>query len=178
MNMKTTNNKRLHFFNKQKYYLGLILIIIIILIWNSIKIHSLEKRNEKEKLEIIDNYKIKLDSLNAVNMQLVAKTFSWAIRGELIRENKDQINQFFNEFVKTPGIIKLQLINSANSVIEISTDKKDEGLRNVDYINIKEQETISGLQELKIVTPISGMNKQIAVFILKANKLENKLMED
>jgi len=175
--METTNNLS-DFLNKKKYYLGLILIIIVILIWNYSKIYFLEKRNEKEKLEIVDNYKMKLDSLNTVNMQQTAKTFSWAIRSELLRGNKDQINQFFNEFVKTPGIIKLQLINSANSVIEISTDKKDEGLRNVDYINIKGQETISGIPELKIVTPISGMNKQIAVFILEANKLETKLMED
>jgi len=172
--MKTTNNNLLHFLNKSKYYLGLILIIMIILIWNYSKIHFLEKRTEKEKLEIITNYEIKLDSLNAAQMQLIAKTFSWAIRSELIRGNKDQINQFFNEFVKTPGIIKLQLINSENSVIEISTNKKDEGLRNIDYINIKGQETISGLPELKIVTPISDMNKQIGVFILEANKLENK----
>jgi hypothetical protein len=166
--MKATNNDLLNFLNKKKYYLGLILVIIIILIWNYSKIHFLEKRKEKEKLEMVNNYKIKLDSLNAVHMQLIAKTFSWAIRSELIRGNKDQINQFFNEFVKTPGIIKLQLINPENSVIEISTDKKDEGLRNADYINIKGQETISGLPELKIVTPITGMNKQIGVFILEA----------
>jgi len=176
--METTNNKLLHFLNKGKYYLVLILVIIIILIWNYSKAHSLEKRNAKEKLEIVDNYKMKLDSLNTVNMQLVAKTFSWAIRGELIRGNKDQINQFFNEFIKTPGMIKLQLINSASSVIEISTDKKDEGVRNVDYNNIKRQEIISGLPKLKIVTPISGMNNQIAVFILEANKLQTKSMED
>jgi len=172
--MEANKNKLLHFLNKAKYYLGLILIILIILIWNYSKIHSLEKRNAKEKLEIVDNYKMKLDSLNTVDMQLVAKTFSWAIRGEFLRGNKDLINQFFNEFVKTPGIIKLQLINSESSVIEISTDKKDEGSRNVDYNNIKEQKTISGLSKMKVVTPISGLNKQIAVFIFEANKLETK----
>ncbi len=170
--MKTTNNKLLHFLNKQKYYLTLILIIAILLIWNNSKIRSLEKKSEKEKLEIVDNYKMKLDSLNAANMQLLAKTFSWAIRSELIRGNKDQINQLFNEFIKTPGIIKLQLINPAKSVIEISTNKKDEGVRSVDYVNIKGQETISGLSDLKIVTPISGLNNQIGVFVLEVNKFK------
>lgn len=170
--MKTTNNKLLHFLNKQKYYLTLILIIAILLIWNNSKIRSLEKKSEKEKLEIVDNYKMKLDSLNAANMQLLAKTFSWAIRSELIRGNKDQINQLFNEFIKTPGIIKLQLINPAKSVIEISTNKKDEGVRSVDYVNIKGQETISGLSDLKIITPISGLNNQIGVFILEVNKFK------
>lgn len=176
--MKTTNNKFSHFLNKQKYYLGLILIIIGMLIWNYCKIHSIEKNNEKEKTEIADNYKLQIDSLNITNMQAVAKTFSWAIRGELIRGNKDQINQFFNEFVKTSGIIKLQLINTANSTIEISTDKKDEGLQNTEYNNLKGPETTSNLTEYKIATPILGLNKQIAVFILEAKKIETKSKED
>ena len=176
--MATTDNKLLQFLFKAKYYLGLILIILIILIWHYSKIHFLEQNMEKEKLELLNNYKIKLDSLNTVHMKLTAKTFSWAIRSELIRGNKDQINQYFNEFIKTPGIIKLQLINTENSVIEISTDKKDEGTKNVDYINIKGQDAISGLPELKIVTPISGLNKQIGVFILEANKIVTNLKED
>jgi len=175
--METTDNKPT-FFSKSKYYLGLILVIFGILIWHYIKMNSLEKTTEREKSALITNYGIKLDSLNTTQMGMTAKTFSWAIRSELIRGNKDQINQFFNEFVKTPGIIKLQLINSEDSKIEISTDKKDEGTRNVDYINLNGQEIIAGVHELKIVTPILGMNKQLGVFILEAKKLETNLKKD
>ena len=167
--MEPTDNKPT-FFSRSKYYLGLILVIIIIVIWHYSTIYFIEKNNEKEKLAMNTNFGIKLDSLKAAQMEMTAKTFSWAIRSELIRGNKDQINQFFNEFIKTPGIMKLQFINSENAKIEISTDKKDEGTRNVDYINLNDQKIISGTPELKIVTPISGMNKQIGVFILEAKK--------
>lgn len=175
--METTDNKPT-FFSKSKYYLGLILVIIIIVIWHYSTIYFIEKNTEKEKLEMNTNFGLKLDSLNTAQMQLTAKTFSWAIRSELIRGNKDQINQYFNEFIKTPGMIKLQFINSENSKIEISTDKKDEGTRNVDYINLNGQEIISGVPELKVVTPILGMNKQIGVFILEAKKIETNLKKD
>lgn len=171
--MESTENKYLQFIYRKKYYLGLILLLIIILIWHYSKMHSLQKSAEKEKVEIVTKYETKLDSLNAVQLQQTAKAFSWAIRSELIRGNTDQINQFFNEFIKMPGIIKLQLINPESSIIEISTDKKDEGLQNADYNNIKDQETINETSELKIVTPISGMNKQIGVFILIANHLND-----
>ncbi len=171
--MKTTDGKPKNFLNRSKYYLGLILIIIIILIWHFSKVYFLEKNTEKEKLEMVTKYEIKLDSLNAKHLQLTAKTLSWAVRSELIRGNTDQINQFFNEFIKTPGIAKLQLINSANSLIDISTDEKDVGIQNIDYINLKSQETILEKSKLKIVTPISGMNKQIAVFILDAYNLKD-----
>jgi len=168
--MKSADNKSEHFFHRSKYYLVLIVIIISVLLWNYWKIYFLERKMEKEKIGIITSYEMRLDSLNAVQMQLTAKTFSWAIRSELLRGNKDQINQYFNEFIKTNGIVKLQLITTENSRVEISTDKKDEGTQNVDYINIKDQKVISGLPQLRIATPISNMNKQIAVFILEANK--------
>ncbi|HEX2933812.1 MAG TPA: hypothetical protein VHO72_00520 [Bacteroidales bacterium] len=172
--METTDNKYLQFIYRRKYYLGLILLILIILIWHYSKMHSLQKSTEKERLELVTKYETKLDSLNTVQLQQTAKAFSWAVRSELIRGNKDQINQFFNEFIRTPGIIKLQLINPESSIIEISTDKKDEGSQNADYNNIKNQEVIKEASELKIVTPISGMNKQIGVFILVANHAERR----
>ena len=71
--MKKTDTYLIHFLKSTKYYLGLILIIIIILIWNYNRIHFLEKRAEKEKLEIVARYDKKLDSLNAVNIQLLQK---------------------------------------------------------------------------------------------------------
>jgi hypothetical protein len=168
--MKTADNKPKHFANRAKYYLGLILLIILILAWHFSKTYYLKKNNEKNKLEMVNKYEVKLDSLKAIHLQLTAKTFSWAIRSELIRGNKDQINQLFNELIKTPGIIKLQLINTENSIIEISTDEKDVGTQNIDYINLKTQNTFQESSVMKIVTPISGLNKQIGVFILEAKK--------
>jgi len=167
--MTTTNGKFLHFLNSAKYYLVLILLLIIVIIWHYGKMYFLEKSTEKEKVGIVADYERKLDSVKLVQLQLTAKAFSWAIRSELIRGNHDQINQYFNEFIKTPGISKLQLVNATNSVIEISTDKKDEGSQNADYYSIKGQETIMEASALKIVTPISGVNGQMGVFILSVN---------
>ncbi len=173
--MKTLDFKPKNFLNRNKYYLALVLILSITVIWHFCQIYLLEKNAEKEKLGVINKYEMKLDSLNIANLQLTAKSFSWAVRSELLRGNTDQINQYFNEFVKTPGILKLQFINSENSVIEISTDKKDEGLINMEYTNIKDQETLVELSELKIISPISGMNKQIGILILEVAKTKSDL---
>ncbi len=167
---KPKENKMLKFLMKKKYYLGLILIIFIILIWQAIKVHNLETSFAKEKSELISSYNLKLDNLNMDRMKLTAKTFSWAIRSELIRQNKEQINQYFNEFIKTPDMIKLQLINPENSIIEIATDQKDVGVKNTDYANLKEQVITSDATEFKIVTPITGLNKKIGIFVIDVNK--------
>jgi hypothetical protein len=167
---KQKEHKIVKFLIKKKYYVGLILIIFIILIWQAIKVHNLETSFAKKKSELISSYELKLDNLNMDRMKLTAKTFSWAIRSELMRENKEQINQYFNEFIKTPDIIKLQLINPDNSTIEIATDKKDEGIKNSDYGNIKKQVINSDASEFRIVTPITGLNKKIGIFVIDVNK--------
>jgi hypothetical protein len=167
---KQKEHKIVKFLIKKKYYVGLILIIFIILIWQAIKVHNLETSYAKKKSELISSYELKLDNLNMDRMKLTAKTFSWAIRSELMRENKEQINQYFNEFIKTPDIIKLQLINPDNSTIEIATDKKDEGIKNSDYGNIKKQVINSDASEFRIVTPITGLNKKIGIFVIDVNK--------
>jgi hypothetical protein len=167
---KQKEHKIVKFLIKKKYYVGLILIIFIILIWQAIKVHNLETSFAKKKSELISSYELKLDNLNMDRMKLTAKTFSWAIRSELMRENKEQINQYFNEFIKTPDIIKLQLINPDNSTIEIATDKKDEGIKNSDYSNIKKQVINSDASEFRIVTPITGLNKKIGIFVIDVNK--------
>jgi len=176
--MNETDHKSKSLLSRSKYYLGLLLIVIIILVWHFSKIYLLKKRTETEKVVIINKYEKQLDSLNVYYLQLTAKTFSWALRSELLRGNKDQINQYFNEFIKTPGIKKLMLINPENSVIDISTDKKDVGTQNFDYINLKNQEIFINVNDFKIVTPISGMNNQIGIFIIEATNISNNVNVD
>lgn len=166
-------NKFVKFLLANKYYVTLIVIILIISGWALIKISLLNSDFKSEKETIIKNYELKLDSLNIDRMKLTAKTFSWAIRSELMRANKDQINQYFDEFVKAPGVLKLQLINSENSLIEISTDKKDEGISVPMLQAITEQSTVTDSTEFKIITPITGLNKQIGVFIVTMKPFKN-----
>lgn len=175
VNSKQKENKILKFIIAKKYYAGLIIIIFIIIVWALYKINILRNNFQNKKSEIINKYELRLDSLNTDRMQLTAKTFSWAIRSELIRENKEQINQFFNEFIKIPEIIKLQYINSENSKIEISTDKKDEGTTNLNFIKINSQIVISDSLKFTIITPITGLNKKLGVFVISISNLKKEL---
>ncbi|MDD2345208.1 MAG: hypothetical protein PHY85_03590 [Bacteroidales bacterium] len=167
-------NKFKKFLFKHKYYLGLILIIIVVVLWALIKISILKSSFNKEKSQIITNYELKLDSLNSNRFLLTAKTFSWAIRSELLRENKDQVNQFFNDFIKNTDVIKLQLINPETSIVEISTDKKDEGVKMPINTAIEDQVVNVNPTDFQIITPISGLNNQIGIFVMKIKKLNHE----
>lgn len=159
---------------KHKYYLGLILIIIALSLWTFVKINILQSSFKDEKAQIVLNYELKLDSLNSSRLLLTAKTFSWAIRSELIRDNKDQVNQFFNDFIKGSDIEKLQLINPETSIIEISTDKKDEGVKMPVYSSIDKQVVNTNPDNFQIITPITGLNKKMAIFVMYVNNLNHE----
>lgn len=162
------------FIMKHKTFSALLLVIIVLLAWSFIKMAIMESNFNDEKAQIVSNYEMKLDSLNSERLKSTAATFSWAIRGELLRENKEQINQYFNEFIKNPGVIKLQLINPETSTVELSTDKKDEGTKDISFNSIQEQTMVSDSSVIQIVTPISGLNKKIGIFVMQVNKLNHK----
>lgn len=165
-------NKFLKFVMKHKYYIGLVLVIIVLLAWSFVRMAVMESDFKEEKAQVISNYELKLDSLNTDRLKLTATAFSWAIRSELIRENKEQINQFFNEFIKNPEIVKLQLINSETSIVELSTDKNDIGNKVNTFNSAQEQTIVSGFTDFQIVTPINGLNKKLGIFVMQVNKLE------
>jgi hypothetical protein len=163
---KKNENKFLKFLWRHKLNAFLVAAILVILAWSWYSTNKLENTYAAEKQELITNYEIKLDSLNADRLLLTAKTFSWAIRSELLRDNLDQVNQYFNEFVKNPDVTGLQLINPENGFIEIATDKNLEGTTNSSYNNIDDQFVKKDSMNIKLVTPISGLNKKIAVLVM------------
>ncbi|MDO7170674.1 hypothetical protein [Mariniflexile sp. AS56] len=162
------------FLKKHKYYVLLIVLLMSSIIWHYASMALLRNSFTTEKASIESTYKLKLDSLNSNRLQLTAKTFSWAIRSELLRENTDQVNQFFNDFIKNESIEKLQFIDSETNTITISTDKKDEGLVDSKFTNTINQEVIKDSTYFQLVTPITGLNKRIGVFVMKVKKLDNK----
>ncbi|PKL78493.1 MAG: hypothetical protein CVV25_11430 [Ignavibacteriae bacterium HGW-Ignavibacteriae-4] len=167
-------SKFLKFVMKHKYYVALIIVIIVVLAWSFIRMALMESDFKEEKAQITSNYEMKLDGLNSDRLKLTATTFSWAIRSELLRENKEQINQYFNEFIKNPDIVKLQLINSETSIVELSTDKKDVGIEVTKYNSLQEQTIVTDSTEFQIVTPITGLNKKLGVFVMQVNSLKHK----
>ncbi|MDZ4204270.1 MAG: hypothetical protein U1C46_05570 [Bacteroidales bacterium] len=162
-------NKFRNFIFKHKVAVIFILIAIAVFIWAQVKICNMEKNFSKQKSEIINNYEIKIDSLNLATWQLTSKVFSWAIRSELIRENIEQVNQFFLSFIKEPNITKIQLINPEDSFILISSDKKDEGQLASEPIMLltDKMATYKDSLLIKTITPIMGLNSKIGILVIE-----------
>ncbi len=155
--------------NKLVFFL--ILLIIAGAVYSFISIRLTERRAEGQRQELIRHYEEKTDSLYIAGLELTAKTFSWAVRSEMIRENMDQVDQFFSNLITQPEINKIKLINPANGEVLLSTDRKDRG-RIIEEDRIIAAETtfvMSREQDRLIIAPVMGLAARIGVLVIIIN---------
>ena len=156
---------------KHKSVCFLIVVLIVVLLAAFIKIKFMERNFAKEKLKLRSCYEHQLDSIKSSQLVTISEVFSWAVRSELLRNNKEQINQFFLTLIKKPGFQKIQLIDPVSTRVILSTDKKEEGQIFRDAHRFIIPETISFKKDslLQIVTPITGLNDQIGILVIECN---------
>lgn len=178
-----SSNKFLAFIKKNIVAVLLALILIVVLIWYSVKISLSDKQFEKEKTELITKseneksalitrHKTEKDSLQIKNLESESKIFSWSVRSELMRNNTENLNQLVNVFVKESGADLVQLIDPATNIVTLSSDKKFEGTeypQKIDYA-LTEPHILMGEGAIKIITPVMGLNNAIGILIVQIDK--------
>jgi hypothetical protein len=161
-------NKLVAFIFSHKLIFSLLFALIILFLWAFIKISVTEKRFEKQIQEQKSLYENKIDSLTVRHFELTSKMLSLAVRSELTRDNKEQVNQFFLSFIKEQGVTKVMLVDAVTAKVLISTDKKDEGTFFADLI-IATDKTVHQIDGklLRIVTPVMGLNSKIGILVIE-----------
>ena len=168
-NESNTKNASVSLISRHKMVFSLLLVIVIIALFSFFKIWSLENNYKKDTLKMQSDYENKIDSLTMKQLMLTSNVFSWAIRGELTRENKEQVNQYFLNFIKEPGVMKVEFVDALNSKVTMSTNKKDEGTVFTDQVALMTTKTISFKNDsvLNIITPVMGLNTKLGVLVIE-----------
>lgn len=174
-NESIEKNKSGSFILRHKMVFTLVIIILVISLWSIIKISLMEHRFKKETLKLKSDYENRIDSLTTKQIMLSSRVFLWAIRSELTRENKEQVNQFFVSFIKEPGVRKVEFVNAPDSKVLISTDKKDEGTVYTNQIVLMTNEAINFKNDsiLTVVTPVMGLNNKLGALVIEYNLNKN-----
>ena len=104
------------------------------------------------------------------HVELLMETFAWAVKGELTRDNLEQVDQYFKHLVKGKKILEIVLIDR-EGIVKLSTNKKNEGLPlSTDYAT-----TITKIEDMKIIndnnqrivaTPIMSLNHRLGTLML------------
>ncbi len=103
-------------------------------------------------------------------LELMMRTFVWAVRGELTRDNKEQVDQYFKQLVKAEKIEEITLIDKSGSIL-ISTNKKNEGSQlnknyNQQVINIDEMALFDNDNNKVVAAPIMSLDSKIGTLII------------
>jgi len=158
-----------------KYAVMLVGVIVVIFVWKTIAVSKVEsdmaKKLENERVMITQQAREYADQQYAKEEERFGQVLSWAVRGELIRHNIDQIDQYLSEIVKMKDTERVVLIADDGQLL-VSTDKRLEETKGVELF----PKEILGLQKITIksdvdgkkilVVPVMGLNKKIATIVV------------
>ena len=183
---KNSGNKNLHLKRFWKYYLLLGLLLISNLYWFihlKISNSNAEKTLNKTIKTLTDEANSQLLDNSKNKLELSMKALSWAVRIPLMRDNLDQIEDYFDQLVKNRDILEAILVDENFENIRLSTNKKHEGMK-VDQVIIdqKLKQNEFNFIELKeqylMSIPIVSIDRQIGTLLLisdaKSDQFENK----
>jgi hypothetical protein len=165
-------DKLITFFKNNKAATALTIVLLISSIWFSVKIRINENNFNNEKTQLITHYESKIDSLQIKHFEFATEVFSWSVRSELLRENTENLNQLLTVFIKESGADLVQIVNSEDKIVMLSSDKKYEGVIYSGHLNFEIKKTVV-IEEggiVKIITPVMGFNNMIGILIVELGK--------
>ncbi len=88
------------------------------------------QRLEKEKVQLEEEHRqelrLALSTSARRQLSLMMKTFVWAVRSSMLRDNLDEVDQYFLELIKEKQIAEIVLADRQGRIL-VSTNKKHEG---------------------------------------------------
>lgn len=134
----------------------------------SIRINQMQKSHRTELYNAVKTF-------NVDHFKNNVRILSWAARGELIRENLEQIDQLFKNYVNLEFdeanviVMKVMLVNPETGKIQISTNSKDDD-KNIHDNQIVSARSLLVIDEgstIRIANPINDLDKTIGIVVVE-----------
>lgn len=162
--------------------LVIVVILLVVLGWQYIAMNRADARlaTERQTLNsqfqadrsaLVTELKAKVEANADETKRQFGIALAWAVRGEMIRNNLDQVDQFFNEIVKLPHTDRVLLADSSGKV-RVSTDRRYLGVELSTLVPVEatlpdEVAVRAGPDETKLlVIPVMGLNSRIGTVVV------------
>ncbi len=100
-----------------------LLVVIGMYAWRAISIKALTTAHQDRERQVVERSRIVIDSVQADAHLRDARLLGWAIRSEAMRNNMEQVEQYFMAYVREPSVQRVSLIGT-DGVVNVSTDGK------------------------------------------------------
>ncbi len=182
----TAQQTRMGRFSKTRLPLWVTLVVVVILLavlgWQRIAMNRANTHLAAERQALSSQFQANRSTLEAelkakveANADEAKRQFgialAWAVRGEMIRNNLDQVDQFFNEIVKLPHTERVLLADDTGKV-RVSTDRRYLGVELSTLVPVeatlpKEVAVRAGPNATRLlVIPIMGLNSRLGTVVV------------
>jgi len=113
------------------YGAGAILILLAlvlgaVMVWSRISVRRLEQTLVTQRADLAEERKRALSVQGREMLRLAALPLGWAVRAEVLKDNLQQVDDYFRRFVREPGVQRMLYVD-AKGVVALATDRKLEG---------------------------------------------------
>lgn len=117
-----------HFKHNILFYIVIVLLLGVNL-YQWISSSFVEKQHSKEIANLETTFQqeaiLELFKNSEEQLTLMMKTFTWAVRSSMMRQNNDEIEQYFNNLVQKDAVQEVILVDATGKIL-VSTNKKHE----------------------------------------------------
>jgi hypothetical protein len=162
--------------------LVLLVLWLITFAWQSLAQKRLEARLaqdreamtsqfEADRQALFGQLRNRVESSTDESRRQFGLALAWAVRGEMIRNNLDQVDQFFTEIVRLPNTERVLLVGADNKVL-VSTDRRHKDADGVALVGADTlqlpQVTVRAGQDgsRELVIPVMGLNARLGTVIV------------
>ncbi|THF65539.1 hypothetical protein E6C76_08130 [Pseudothauera nasutitermitis] len=159
--------------------LALLVLVLLVFAWKSFAVAAVERNLANERQAVAEERAaIQNETAEALlrasdaDHALFGTALAWAVRGEMIRNNLDQIDQYFNELVRA-GRIQLVVLANQDGKILVSSDRAlidaplpaslPAELLQVPDVTVQ---PAANADERRIAIPIQGLNTRLGTVLL------------
>lgn len=161
---------------------ALVVALALMFVWKQAAVGAAEERLEAERQALAAQLADEKSAVLArageaiargseANHLLFGTALAWAVRGELIRANLDQIDQYFNELVRNERF-RVVLLAGADGRIQLASDRKLQGGLLTEHFPglpgeapaVAVREGAEG--EKLLVLPIQGLTSRLGTVVL------------
>ncbi len=160
----------------------LALLLVIVFIWSRVLLGAAEARLENERQEMTRKFESDRAALLArlqdfavrqddESQRRLGLALAWAVRGELIRNNLDQVDQFFNEMVRMARVERVVLAGPDGKLL-LSSDKRYQGgdfstLYPAELLATPQVAVLAGAEGKKrVVVPVMGLTARLGTVVM------------
>ena len=160
----------------------LALLLVIVFIWSRVLLGAAEARLENERQEMTRKFESDRAALLArlqdfavrqddESQRRLGLALAWAVRGELIRNNLDQVDQFFNEMVRMARVERVVLAGPDGKLL-LSSDKRYQGgdfstLYPAELLATPQVAVLAGAERKKrVVVPVMGLTARLGTVVM------------